>query len=252
MNQNDIRDRLLQHGKALFNAPRLQVIQFTKVPAADALYSDLTGHPHAYVLANIMNQQMNAQKAWLIPYKISQKLHGFSMDALRSLSLDDVVRLMKHPKPLHHYVNKMGKFFHLAVQRIHERYADDASRMWAGRPSTAEVIHRFREFDGVGPKISHLAVNDLARRFKVPFQDYSSIDISADVHVRRVFARLGLCAADATAEQIICAARALHPEFPGMLDFACYEIGRNWCKARGPECSACYMRNSCAIGSGEK
>jgi hypothetical protein len=48
-----------------------------------------------------------------------------------------------------------------------------------------------------------MAANILAREFKISFADYFSIDISADVHVRRVFARLGLCTADATVEQVI-------------------------------------------------
>jgi endonuclease III len=101
-------------------------------------------------------------------------------------------------------------------------------------------------FDGVGPKIASMATNILARDFKVPFADYYSIDISADVHVRRVFARLGLCASDATVEQVIYKAKALHPEFPGLMDFPCWEIGRTWCNWRTPECAGCYMRDVCA------
>jgi endonuclease III len=112
------------------------------------------------------------------------------------------------------------------------------------------VVYRFLQFEGVGPKIGSMAANILAREFKMPFADYFSIDISADVHVRRVFSRLGLCAADATVEQVIYKAKALHPEFPGMMDLPSWEIGRNWCKARGPECDGCYMRDLCPTAKG--
>jgi endonuclease III len=110
------------------------------------------------------------------------------------------------------------------------------------------VIH----FDGVGPKIGTMAANILARDFKIPFADYFSIDISADVHVRRVFARLGLCAVDAKVEQVIYKARALYPEFPGMMDLASWEIGRSWCQPQGPECISCDMKDLCPTAIGSK
>lgn len=244
MNEKHIRDRLVEHGEALFNAPK-QLIQFTKVPEADILLNDLSHHPHAFVLACVMDRQIRAEKAWLISYKISEKLGGFSMADLRSLSRDAVGRLMSEPEPMHRFVDKMSGFFYLAVQRIDTQYSGYASHIWTGKPSSAEVVYRFLEFDGVGPKIGSMAANILAREFKIPFSDYYAIDISADVHVRRVFSRLGLCAADATVEQVIYKAKALHPEFPGIMDLPCWEIGRNWCKTRGPGCGRCYMRDLC-------
>ena len=250
MNEASIRDRLVEHGQMLFRAPK-QVIQFTKVPKADILLNDLTYHPHAFVLACVMDRQIKAEKAWLIPYRISEKLGGFSIKELCPLSRVDVNRLMTQPEPLHRFVDKMSDCFHSAVHRICNHYAGDASRIWEGKQSSAEIVYRFLEFDGVGPKIASMAANILAREFKIPFADYFSIDISADVHVRRVFSRLGLCAPDSTVEQVIYKARALHPEFPGMMDLPSWEIGRNWCKSRGPECSRCYMSDLCPTASGK-
>jgi len=51
------------------------------------------------------------------------------------------------------------------------------------------------------------------------------LDISADAHVRRVFARLGLCPEGATPLQTLYKARVLHPEFPSPMDHSCWEIG---------------------------
>ncbi len=245
MNIKAIRDRLVEHGETLFHTPKQPLIEFTKVPKADALLNDITHNPHAFVLACVMDRQIKAETAWIIPYRISEKLSGFSMRTLARLSRTDINGLMSKPEPLHHFVNKMSDCFHSAIQRIKNQYAEDASQIWAGSPSSAEVVYRFLEFDGIGPKIGSMAANILARDFKIPLADYFSIDISADVHVRRVFARLGLCASDATVEQIIYKAKALYPEFPGMMDLPSWEIGRNWCKPRVPECGKCYMRNLC-------
>jgi endonuclease III len=164
---------------------------------------------------------------------------------LRTLSVEDVDHLMREPEPLHRFVAKMANHFYSAVQRIQNSYAGNAAYIWSDKPSSAEVVYRFLEFEGIGPKIGSMATNILARDFKIPFSDYYSIDISADVHVRRVFHRLGLCAENVTVEQVIYKARALYPDFPGMMDLPCWEIGRNWCKSRGPVCSACYMNDLC-------
>ncbi|MEW6620348.1 MAG: iron-sulfur cluster loop [bacterium] len=244
MSEKSIRDRLVEHGQILFRAPK-QLITFTKEPQADALLNDLDNHPHAFVLACLMDRQVRAERAWLIPYRISQKIGGFSVQRMSELSRQDVKRLMREPEPLHRFVDTMTDHFYSAVQRIKNDYEGDAAIIWKGKPSSAEVVYRFREFEGVGPKIGSMAANILARDFKIPFSDYSSIDISADVHVCRVFSRLGLCSADVTVEQVIDRARALYPEFPGMMDLPCWEIGRNWCKSDGPVCGDCYMKDLC-------
>jgi endonuclease III len=151
MNESVIRDRLVEHGQILFRTKK-RFILFTNDTNADQLLNDIVGHPHAFVLACIMNIQVKAERAWLIPYRISEKLGGFSIKALRGLSLSDVKRLMKEPTPLHRLSDKMGERFYLAVQRIVTQYDGDAARIWGGRPSSAEVVYRFLEFEGVGPK----------------------------------------------------------------------------------------------------
>lgn len=158
---------------------------------------------------------------------------------------------MAEPEPLHRFVEKMSGFFFSAVQHLADQYHSQASLIWSDRPSSATVVYRFLEFDGIGPKIASMAANILARDFKVPFADYYSIDISADVHVRRVFGRLGLTPPDATIDQLIFRARGLHPEFPGLMDLPAWEIGRTWCKPRKPDCAGCYMKELCRNANSE-
>lgn len=251
-NETWIRDRLVEHGKQLFNAPK-QLIRFTKDDQAGILLNDLEHHPHAFVLACVMDRQIKAEKAWLIPYRFQEKLDGdFSIGRLASLSPGDVKRMMTQPEPLHRFVDGMSALFHAAVRRIVDQYDGDACRIWQGKPSSADVVYRFLEFDGVGSKIANMAANILAREFKILFVDYYSIDISADVHVRRVFGRLGLTTPEASIEQLIFRARALHPEFPGLMDSPSWEIGRNWCRPQNPQCRSCYMREGCPTATGKR
>jgi endonuclease III len=244
-NQTWIRDQLVDHGRKLFDAPR-ELVRFTKNDEADALLNGLERFPHAFVLACIMDRQVKAERAWLIPHRFRQKLDGdFSIGRLGALSVSDVQELMSKPEPLHRFMDNMSACFHAAVHRIVDHYEGDASRIWRGSPSSAEVVYRFLEFEGVGPKIASMAANGLARELKLPFADYYSIDVSADVHVRRVFGRLGLTGPNPTVEQCIYRARALSPEFPGLMDLPAWEVGRSWCRPTNPRCPSCYMRDAC-------
>ncbi|MAT13752.1 MAG: iron-sulfur cluster loop [Planctomyces sp.] len=244
MSELEIRDALLQRGERLFSAPPALVI-FAKHVEADKLLNALDRLPHAFVIGCIMDQQIQAEQAWMIPFRVSELLGSFSIERLAELSHEDIRRLMAGPPRLHFYFDRMSDFFYSAIGRIMEVYSGDASRIWSERPSSAEVVYRFLEFDGVGPKLATMGANILARDFKIPMSDYTSIDISVDRHVRRVFGRLRLCPQDADVLRIIYKARALNPEFPGLLDYPAFELGRELCKERRPLCADCYMRPYC-------
>jgi endonuclease III len=83
----------------------------------------------------------------------------------------------------------------------------------------------------------------------VEFSDYSFIDIAPDVHTMRVFQRLGLTPYISDPEivriYIICRARELNPEFPGIVDGLCWEVGRNFCSPRKPKCGDCQFAGFC-------
>jgi endonuclease III len=89
-----------------------------------------------------------------------------------------------------------------------------------------------------------MAVNILARDFKVKFKDFKGIDVSVDVHVARVMQRLGLVRSN-NAKDIIEKARELNPEYPGIIDLSLWEIGRTYCSSDDPKCNLCLMHNLC-------
>jgi endonuclease III len=206
--------------------------------------ANLNNYPHAFVLGCIMDRQIEAERAWIIPYRFKQKLGDFSFETLTSLSQDRIMELMTKPDHLHWLSEKMSRNFHFAIRLIEEKYSGDASLIWSKNPSSAEVVYRFLEFRGVGPKIATMATNILAREFKIDFSDYYSIDISADALVKRVFKRLGLVKKK-DVNTVIFKARALNPEFPGLLDYPTWKIGREWCSPRKPDCNNCTVSNLC-------
>lgn len=236
---------LIQKGHELWKAPKEEFVRLSNEEPADRLLNNIVNYPHAYVLACVMDRQIRAERAWAIPYRISEKLGGFEFAVLQKLTPVQIQDLMAKPRPLHRFVDEMSKNFYEAIQLIERKYASCAANIWADTPTSAELVYRFLEFRGVGPKIATMAANILVRSFKVRLKDYYSIDISVDVQVKRVFERLRLIEPGSTVEQIVYRARALHPEFPGLFDFPSWEVGRTWCSASSPNCSECDMRQVC-------
>lgn len=241
--QEKIVEELIRRGKELLRQPPKK-LELTGNPEADDLINDLENFPHAFVLACIMDRQMKAEKVWLIPYEISKEIGGFEFSKLLKITQNEFKNIFKRRR-LHRFNNIMAEYFYLGIQKIHRDYNDDASNIWKGKPSSATIVRRFLEFKGVGVKIANMAVNILARDFKIPMSDYNGIDISPDRHVKRVFQRLGLVSKNASDDEVIYSARKLYPEYPGIFDTLCWEIGRNWCKPHKPDCNNCYLEQYC-------
>lgn len=248
MTERRIKNRLVKRGKEHMRK-RPNVKKFTGVLAEDSLLSDLDNYPHAFFIGCLMAHSIKAERAFAIPYELQQRIGKFDFDTLYDLSERRLATHFKKPTSLHKYFKLMSGRMHSAIQKIGDEYGRDTSLIWSGKLSSAEAVCRMLTFDGIGPKIATMTVNILARKFKIKFKDYYSIDISADVHVIRVFRRLGLTGRSASNEEVIYKARALNPEFPGMLDFACWEIGRNWCRPKEKLCEECYMNDVCPSSS---
>ena len=242
-NQDKIVEILIKRGNELFGLPYKKV-KFTGNEKADTLLNDINQFPHAYVLACVMNRQIKAERAWLIPYFISQEIGDFDFERLLKLDLNSLKEIFKK-KGLQRFNDVMAENFYSAIQLIHTKYNADASNIWKNNPKSAAVVHRFLEFKGVGVKISTMATNILAREFKIPMQDRICIDISPDVQVKRVFTRLGFISKDASNDELIYYARELHPEYPGIFDFSAWEIGREWCRPNNPDCNNCFLKQFC-------
>jgi endonuclease III len=196
-----------------------------------------------------MDRQIKAEKAWLIPHELKIRLGGFDFALLASIALASPERLsnaMLRPTPLHRFPNEMSKNLVAAIQRIESEYGGNAAAIWSGRPSSATIVRRFLEFRGVGPKIASMAANILARELRVQVSDYYSIDISADVQVRRVFARMGFVSANASDEYLVFRARECNPAYPGIFDLVLWELGRSLCDYAQPSCKVCPYGHLCA------
>lgn len=240
--------KLVEIGKERFSIKDSQTVHFTESKECDEFINDIVNYPHAFVLACLMDRQIKSERAWEIPYRICDILGTRDVRSLSDIPEDVYINLFEKYK-FHRFNKDMAKVFHDGLVRIRDYYQCDASKIWSNNPSSSTVVYRFLQFQGSGVKIATMAANILTRQFRIPFSDYYSVDISPDVHVRRVLSRMGIVDDDASNDMIIYKARELYPEFPGIIDFSCWEIGREWCHPSNPDCDNCIVRDKCKMYS---
>ncbi len=236
-------EKIVLIGKERYKQQKAQPVDFVDDKKTNDLLNDIENNPHIFLLACLMQRQINYKKAWAIPQKIFSILKTHEIEKLSQHSTEEYVRVFEENK-LHRYNADMAVIFHNAVLDIKNKYDGNASKIWKNKLSSATVVYRFLQFKGCGVKIATMATNILARDFKVEFSDYYSIDISPDVHVLRVMKRMGYIHEKKT-EMVIYKARELNPEFPGVIDLSCWEIGRKFCKPANPDCKNCIVKNEC-------
>jgi endonuclease-3 len=119
-----------------------------------------------------------------------------------------------------------------------------SSGIWSDSPSSATVIKRFLEFEGIGPKTSTMAVNILARYFKIPMSDCYSIEVTVDGRTKRVLSRMGIVDSPKP-KYIQLTIREMYPKYPGIFDSVFWEIGKFYCFPIKPNCNKCPVNGLC-------
>lgn len=208
------------------------------------LLRNIDKYPHAIVLGCLLTRKTRAEKSMETPYMISQEIGGFEFSHLLKLSQKEIADIFDKHR-FSHYYKVDAETFYLAIQKIHKDYNDDASNLWNDCPSSATIVKRIREFKGAGQKIGSMIPNILVREFKIKLKDYHYIDISYDTHIETVFKRLGIVPTDAGMDDVVYRARELYPDYPGVFDLPCWEIGKSYCFEKNPNCEECEMREVC-------
>ena len=232
---NDAAKSLLEYAQKQFDEGGQNVHFIKNNDEANEMLNPFGNFPHAFVLACIMDRQISAENAWQIPFWIKERIHGFKINDLLTLSKDEIKTIFKNFPKQHRFPETMATCFYMAVQTIQNKYNGDARTIWNDNPSSGLLVSRFLNFEGVGVKIASMATNILVRQFGVVLKDRHCIDISPDTHAVRVFKRLHLIEGDSR-EETIYMAREINPVYPGILDYPCWHVGKHHCHARNPIC----------------
>ena len=226
LNQRKFIESLIKDGQYLFEKQREKISFETGVQEAESILNNIELYPHILFFGCIMQRRIKAGKAWLIPYKIGKKIGGFEFKKFLKLNKLSLKKIFLENKNLRPRIKNPEQIFYSAINDIHNKYQDDVSKIWAENLNSAVIVRRLLEFKGVGIKIATMTTNILARDFKIKMKDYSSIDISPDVQVRKCFIANGLLRKDVSNEEIIYFAKEIYPQYPGVLDLPAWKCGR--------------------------
>ncbi len=208
-------------------------------------------YPHLFVLCCLMDKQIDANRAWEIPFKVCDAFGTRDIIQLNDIPEWEYQQFFNDNK-LHRFNDSMAHVFKSALERINHCYGGNASAIWEGNPSSAAVVSRFLEFEGCGIKIATMATNLLHRAFGVHYSDYSSVDISPDVHIMRVMNRLGIIPDEKKDDRTLAIykAREINPQYPGVIDGLFWNVGRNHCHPSNPSCQECVFTEVCGFARG--
>ena len=240
--ESEVLDRLLEFARELEakRAPQ-EESRFTDIAEADRL---IESDPNAFLLGALFTQGMPAERAWAGPYLLMLRLGHLDLSRIARMDFDDLAVAFAAKPALHRFKREMARYVQAAARRVVADYGGDASRIWRGRPTARELQQRLGAFDGIGQKKAAMITEILPRHFGVEVREPSGSDVAGDVHVRRVMYRAGLARSD-DVTAVVEAARRVYPRRPGMLDLACWLIGRRWCHAVRPKHDDCLLGDVC-------
>ena len=209
--------------------------------AADLIKND----PFAFLLAAVLDRGTKTEIIWTIPYYIKELLGDLNPSFFATASLDELMELLQNIPAKPRYVSDAPRTMKQVALIVVNEFGGDTKKLWENRSSRA-VKGILQRIYGVGPGIASMIVLLLEQWFKVQFNDvdHQDMDVKPDVHVIRVFFRLGFIS-KADSQTALNAARRLSPDYPGALDAPTWTIGRNWCSAYNPNCMDCPMGTSC-------
>lgn len=215
-------------------------------PSKSAEASELiVSDPYAFLIACCLDRGTKAEIIWSIPYDFKSTLGHLNPSKIGTMKIYELEFLLKSINNRPRYMKDAPKTIHDLTAIILEESNGDAANIWQGKLAS-EVKRTLMSIHGVGSGIASMTVLLIDKAFTYRFKDLErkNMDIKPDVHTRRVLYRLGISSSDSEIAAIE-AARILNPVFPGELDGPLWWIGRNWCHARNPECSACPINADC-------
>jgi len=202
-------------------------------------------NPFAFAIAGVLDRGTKSEIIWTIPYYIKKQVGGLDPDFFANKSVKDLEAIFRLLPAKPRYITDAPRTVKELSEIVVNEYDGKVQKIWENQPSIA-VKETLERIHGVGPGISSMIVLLLEKCFRVRFDDidHRNMDVKADVHIIRVFHRLGFIS-EPNASDAIKAARALNPEYPGALDGPTWIIGKKWCSPLSPKCHGCPLDKVC-------
>ena len=145
-------------------------------------------------------------------------------------------------------VNSFPRNLKSAARKIIDEYKSDVRNIWndVDAEHVDKIYDRFKEFEGIGDALAKMAQFILIRDYGVAGGKKSKryLSVKPDVHLQRVLFRLGISEKE-TATSVNANVDDLRLRSPANFDWAVWNIGREYCHSREPDCSHCPLEKVC-------
>ncbi|HET9649908.1 MAG TPA: HhH-GPD-type base excision DNA repair protein [Microlunatus sp.] len=137
-------------------------IRLTGNDTADAL---LTDDDNALLIGMLLDQQVPMEKAFSGPAVIAERMGG-TLDprAIAEMSEDDFVALCSERPAIHRFPGSMAKRVRTLCQVLTEDYDAQATNVWTGVDSGAELKKRLQALPGFGAEKAQIFVALLGKQ----------------------------------------------------------------------------------------
>lgn len=202
-------------------------------------------NPFAFALAAVLDRGTKSEIIWTIPFYLEERIGPLGPQFFVDKSLEELELLFRSLPSKPRYITDAPRTVKELSKIVLKEFGGDTTKIWQNH-SAAYVQSVFRRVYGVGPGIASMIVLLLEKCFKIHFTDldHRSMDVKPDVHVIRVFQRIGFINVP-DANEALKAARKLNPDYPGALDGPAWIIGKQWCSPFVPQCNACVVNSAC-------
>jgi uncharacterized HhH-GPD family protein len=127
----------------------------------------LAADPTALLIGFVLDQQVTVQKAFSGPLEIRRRLGTLDPGKLAAMDPERVRQAFATPPAVHRFPRAMAERVRGLCALIAADYGGDASRIWAGVDSAAELRQRLAKLPGFGPMKSRVVLGLLAKQYGV-------------------------------------------------------------------------------------
>jgi uncharacterized HhH-GPD family protein len=141
-------------------------LHLAQQPEADEL---LGRSPLAALVGMLLDQQVPMEWAFAGPYTIARRLDADDLDAHEIAVYDPEAfgALLSEKPAVHRYPGSMAKRIQQLCQYLVEHYEGDASKVWEGVETGAELLKRLQDLPGFGRQKAQIFLALLGKQLGV-------------------------------------------------------------------------------------
>jgi uncharacterized HhH-GPD family protein len=139
-------------------------LQIAQDPDADEV---LAKNPFALLTGMLLDQQYPMEHAFRGPHKILQRFGTLDPATIAAADPDEFAALCSTPPAIHRYGKSMAGRVQQLARVIVDQYDGDASAVWSGATSGADLMKRLQELPGYGEQKAKIFTALLAKQLDV-------------------------------------------------------------------------------------